>query len=259
MNEMFSLKGQVAFVTGAARGLGQFYCKVLAEAGADVAVTGRTLESLGTTVEMVKAAGRNALPLVCDVRDTGSIYQAAEDAAAHFGHIEILINNAGLNIRKPALEITAEDWDLVLDSNLRGQFFTAQAIAKQMMKQNYGRIINIGSVCTEFAYKGITPYCASRGGVRQMTMSLACDYCQYGITVNCLSPGWFATAQTRVLFENEAWRAYICDRIPMHRLGEFDELKAPLLFLCCKENSYVNGQVLVVDGGITTGDTKATV
>ena len=259
LNEMFGLDGQVAFITGAARGLGQFYSATLAEAGADIVVSDLKLDTLEETVKLVESFGRKALALECNVRDVDSIQAAMEKAAAHFGRIDILINNAGLNVRKRALDITQADWDTVLEINLRGQFFVAQACARVMKEQGYGRIVNVGSVTTHFAYKGMTPYCASRGGVRQMTMSLACDYAEYGISVNCLAPGWYATEQTRVLCENDEWREYIFDRIPMHRMGVFDELRAPLLFLTSKANSYYTGQVVLVDGGITTGDTRATV
>lgn len=255
---MFDLTGQVAMVTGAARGLGQLYCRILAQHGADIIVSDLNLDTLGDTVKMVTDAGRKAFPVVCNVRSYESVNAAVDQAIEHFGKIDILVNNAGLNIRKRALDITPEDWNTVLEVNLRGQFFMAQAVGRYMKKAGYGRIINIGSATVTFAYKGIAPYCASRGGVKQMTASLACDFADYGISVNCLAPGWFATAQTQVLWENEGWREYIKDRIPQKRLGDYEELAAPLLLLAAKENSYMTGQVLLVDGGFTLGDTRAT-
>jgi gluconate 5-dehydrogenase len=142
---------------------------------------------------------------------------------------------------------------------LRGAFFVAQAVARKMIPRLYGRIINIGSVTSVFGYAGITPYCASRGGVKQMTMSLADEWGRYGITVNCLAPGWFKTEQNKVLYENKKWVEYICDRIPLKRPGQPDDLDGAIVFLASDESKYITGQIILVDGGITTGATKATV
>jgi len=180
-----------------------------------------------------------------------------EDAYAAYGRIDILVNNAGCNVRKRAVDLTWEDWNLVLDTNLRGTFFVSQAVAKKMIPQRYGRIINIGSVTCVFGYAGIAPYGASRGGVKQLTMSLADDWGIHGITVNCLAPGWFKTAQTAVLYENKAWVEYICDRIPLKRVGLPRELDGAVVFLASDASEYVTGQTLLVDGGISTGATKA--
>jgi len=180
-------------------------------------------------------------------------------AYKEYGRIDILVNNAGCNIRKPALEITWDDWNTVLDTNLRGSFFVAQAVAKKMIPRLHGRIINIGSVTSVFGYAGITPYCASRGGVKQMTMSLADDWGHYGITVNCLAPGWFKTEQNKVLYENKKWVEYICDRIPLKRPGQPDDLDGAIVFLASDESKYITGQTFLVDGGISTGATKATI
>jgi gluconate 5-dehydrogenase len=194
-----------------------------------------------------------------DVRDEASIKQMATEAVAAFGRIDILVNNAGCNVRKPALEISWEDWNKVLDTNLRGTFFVAQAIGKHMIERKYGRIINIGSVTSVFGYAGLTPYSASRGGVKQMTMSLADDWGQHGVTVNCLAPGWFRTEQNKVLYENAKWLEYICDRIPLKRPGKPNDLDGSVVFLASDASEYVTGQTLLVDGGISTGATKATV
>ena len=134
--------------------------------------------------------------------------------------IDILVNNAGCNVRKPAFDVTWEDWNLILDTNLRGSFFVAQQIAQRMVPRGYGRIVNIGSVTSVFGYAGLAPYGASRGGIRQLTMSLADDWGKHGITVNCLAPGWFQTAQNKVLYENQEWVDYLVDRIPLKRPGD---------------------------------------
>jgi len=258
-HNFFDLTGQVAVVTGASRGLGQYFGRALARAGADLIVTSRTLESLAPFVAEIEALGRKAVPIALDVRDEASINAFAEQAGAAFDKIDILVNNAGCNIRKPATEISWEDWSYVVDTNLRGSFFVAQAIARQMIPNSYGRIINIGSVTAVAGYAGLTPYCASRGGVKQMTMSLADDWGKDGITVNCLAPGWFCTEQNKVLYENEEWVDYICDRIPAGRPGNPDDLDGAVVFLASEASRYVTGQTLLVDGGISTGATKATV
>ena len=257
MGEFFDLKGRVAVVTGASRGLGQYFGRALARAGADLVITGRKLESLRDFQREVEDLGRKAVPLALDVRDYQSIQQMAEAAERAYGRIDILVNNAGCNVRKPALKVTPEDWDLVLDTNLRGTFFVAQAIARKMIPRAYGRIINIGSVTSVFGYAGLAPYTASRGGVKQLTMSLADDWGPHGITVNCLAPGWFRTEQNKVLYENRAWLEYICDRIPLKRPGRPDDLDGAIVFLASEESRYITGQTLLVDGGISTGATKA--
>ncbi len=254
----FDLSGRVAVVTGASRGLGQYFGRALAKAGADLIITSRTLDSLRGFQEEIEALGRRAFPLELDVRDHASIERMAEAAERAYGKIDILVNNAGCNVRKPALEITWDDWNLVLDTNLRGTFFVAQAIARKMIPRSYGRIINIGSVTSVFGYAGLSPYTASRGGVKQLTMSLADDWGPHGVTVNCLAPGWFRTEQNKVLYENQEWLAYICDRIPVRRPGQPNDLDGAVVFLASEESRYITGQTLLVDGGISTGATKAT-
>jgi len=256
---LFDLTGNVAIVTGASRGLGRYMAHALARAGADLVITSREAARLSEAAGEIESLGRRALPLELDVRETESIRRFAAAAHDHYGKIDILVNNAGCNVRKPAAEITEEDWDTVIDTNLKGAFFTAQAVAGKMIPRRYGRIINIGSVTCVFGYAGLAPYCASRGGTRQMTMSLADDWGPHGITVNCLAPGWFKTAQTQALYENEAWVQYITDRIPLKRPGRPHDLDGAVVFLASEASGYITGQTLLVDGGISTGATKATV
>ena len=181
----------------------------------------------------------------------------AEAAEREFGKIDILVNNAGMNIRKPALDVTWDDWNQILDTNLRGAFFVAQAVAKRMVAHNYGRIINIGSVTSVNGYAGLGPYSASRGGIKQLTMSLADDWGKHGITVNCLAPGWFRTEQNKVMYEDKEWVAYLSDRIPMKRPGSPNDLDSAVVFLAAESSRYVTGQILLVDGGISTGAVRA--
>jgi NAD(P)-dependent dehydrogenase (short-subunit alcohol dehydrogenase family) len=256
-DELFDLSGQVAIVTGASRGLGQHMARTLAKAGADLVITSRNAAHLAAFEAEIKAAGRRALSLELDVRDLGSIKTMAAAAEQFYRRFDILLNNAGCNVRKPALEVTWDDWNLILDTNLRGSFFVAQEVARRMIPRHYGRIINIGSVTSVAGYAGLGPYGASRGGIRQLTMSLADDWGKYGITVNCLAPGWFCTEQNKVLYENKEWVEYLCDRIPMKRPGEGRDLDAAVVFLAAESSRYVTGQTLLVDGGISTGATRA--
>jgi NAD(P)-dependent dehydrogenase (short-subunit alcohol dehydrogenase family) len=257
MDNLLDLTGKTALVTGASRGLGEGFARVLANAGADVAVTSRNVEALSKIQREIEAIGRKAVPVALDVRSEQSITSAVAEAEWRLGSIDILVNNAGCNVRKPALDVTWEDWNLILETNLRGPFFVAQAVARGMIARSYGRIINIGSVTSVAGYAGLGPYGASRGGIKQLTMSLADDWGVHGITVNCLAPGWFRTEQNAVLYEDAEWVKYLCDRIPLKRPGRAGDLDGALLFLAAECSRYVTGQTLLVDGGISTGATKA--
>jgi NAD(P)-dependent dehydrogenase (short-subunit alcohol dehydrogenase family) len=256
---LFDLSGRVAIVTGTSRGLGQYMARALAKAGADLVLTSRTRGSLRAFEAEMKALGRRAVSLELDVRNQESIERMAAEAEKTLGHLDILVNNAGCNVRKPALDVTWDDWNLILDTNLRGSFFVAQAVARRMIPRGYGRIINIGSVTSVAGYAGLGPYGASRGGIRQLTMSLADDWGKHGVTVNCLAPGWFRTEQNKVLYENKEWVEYLCDRIPAKRPGRPEDLDAAVVFLAAEASRYVTGQTLLVDGGISTGATRALV
>jgi NAD(P)-dependent dehydrogenase (short-subunit alcohol dehydrogenase family) len=257
--ELFDLSGQVAIVTGASRGLGQHMARALCKAGADLVITSRDRSHLAAFEAEIKASGRRVLALELDVRNLESIQKMAAAAEAYYGRFDILVNNAGCNVRKPALDVTWDDWNLILDTNLRGSFFVAQEVARRMVSKGYGRIINIGSVTSVAGYAGLGPYGASRGGIRQLTMSLADDWGKHGITVNCLAPGWFCTEQNKVLYQNKEWVEYLCDRIPVKRPGELRDLDAAVVFLAAESSRYITGQTLLVDGGISTGATRAMV
>ena len=253
----FDLTGKVAIVTGTSRGLGQYFGRALAKAGADLVITSREASTLKSFQSEIEELGRKALPLPLDVRDHASIQAMVDSAIAHYGKIDILVNNAGCNVRKPALEVTWDDWNLILETNLRGSFFVSQAVARHMVARKYGRIINIGSVTCVSGYAGLGPYGASRGGVKQLTMSLADDWGIHGITVNCLAPGWFKTRQNAVMYEDKAWVEYLTDRIPLKRPGQPDDLEGAVVFLASDASAYVTGQTLLVDGGISTGAVRA--
>jgi len=256
-NSLFDLSGKTAIVTGTSRGLGQYFARALANAGADIVLASRNRASLATFETEIQALGRRAVSLELDVRYQYSIEAMVAGAESAFGHLDILVNNAGCNIRKPALEVSWEDWNLILDTNLRGSFFMAQAVARRMVNAKYGRIINIGSVTSVAGYSGLGPYGASRGGIRQLTMSLADDWGKHGITVNCLAPGWFRTDQNKALYEDQEWLKYLRERIPVKRPGEPHDLDGAIVFLASESSRYITGQTILVDGGISTGALRA--
>ena len=256
-NPLFDLTGKTAIVTGTSRGLGQEFARALAKAGADLVLTSRNRPSLSAFESEIQTLGRRAVSLELDVRYQHSIEAMVSAAESAFGHLDILVNNAGFNIRKPALEVTWEDWNIILDTNLRGSFFMAQAVARRMINAKYGRIINIGSVTSVAGYAGLAPYGASRGGIRQLTMSLADDWGKHGITVNCLAPGWFHTEQNKALYEDQEWVNYLCERIPVRRPGEPNDLDGAIVFLASESSRYMTGQTILVDGGISTGGLRA--
>jgi len=257
MQSLFDLSGKVAIVTGTSRGLGQYFARALAGAGADLVITSRAISRLSEFKKEIESLGRKALPVELDVCSLSSIEDMVAAVITEYGKIDILVNNAGLNIRGPSADFAWHDWDTVLNTNLKGSFFCAQAVAKEMMKRNYGRIINIGSCTCVFGMEGITPYSASRGGILAVTRSLAAEWGKFGITVNVLAPGWFKTAQSAVLYQNKQWVDYITGRIPLGRPGQPNDLDGAVIFLACDASAYITGQIILVDGGFTTGATKA--
>jgi len=257
MQDLFDLSGKVAVVTGTSRGLGQYFGRALAKAGADLVITSRKLSSLTDFKKEIESLGRKALAVQMDVLSQSDIENMVQITIEEYGKIDILVNNAGLNIRSPSADFSWEDWDTVLNTNLKGNFFCAQAVAKEMIKRRYGRIINMGSCTCVFGMEGIAPYTASRGGVLMMTKSLAAEWGKYGITVNVLAPGWFKTAQNAALYKNEKWVEYIKSRIPLNRPGQPHDLDGTVIFLASDASAYITGQIILVDGGFTTGATKA--
>ncbi|HSB80255.1 MAG TPA: SDR family oxidoreductase, partial [Candidatus Methylomirabilis sp.] len=206
----------------------------------------------------IEAMGRKALACALDTRKVETIQPMVDAALRQFGRIDVLVNNAGCNIRKAAVDMTPEDWDTVVGTILRGAFFVSTAVARSaMIAQKYGRIVNVGSGTSVFGFPGIVPYCASRGGMTQMTKALAAEWAPFGITVNVLAPGWFKTAQNAILYEDPEWVANVVEKIPAGRTGLPNDMDGTVVFLASDASEYVTGQLLFVDGGFTIGAMRA--
>jgi len=246
------LDGRVALVTGASSGLGYASALALAEAGADLVVASRSLERLADICRAIEARGRQAFPLAVDVRDLAQVRRMADAAVERFGRIDILVNSAGLNIPQPALEVTEEAWDTIMDTNAKGLFFCCQAVGRYMVAQRYGRIVNIGSTMGLVGMADRAAYCASKGAVSQLTKVLAIEWAPYNVTVNAVAPTFVETPLTRPYFERiPGFREEVLRRIPMGRLGLPEEVAAAVVFLASDAASLITGVTLPVDGGWT--------
>ena len=246
----FDLTGKVALVTGSTKGIGLGLALGLAGRGADLIVTSRSQRDCEAVAETIRGLGRRALPRSCDVTSRKSVEELAEAAVSEFGNVHILVNNAGTAITKPAEELTEEDWDKVVDVDLKGVFFCSVVFGKLMIAQRAGKIINIASVLGLVGDKQILPYCVAKGGVVQMTRALALEWAKYNIQVNALCPGYVKTPMNEAdLTTNERIYRHIVGKTPMRRLGEVGELVGPLVFLASDASSYMTGQTLVIDGG----------
>jgi 2-deoxy-D-gluconate 3-dehydrogenase len=246
--------GKVALVTGAGSGLGQAIAIALAHAGADVALTeqpGREAAA-ATTVQEIEAAGRRAVAWPLDVTRIANIGEVADDVVARFGRIDILVNNAGINVPRLALDVLEEDWDRVLDINLKGAFFMAQAVArKAMVPQGGGKIINIASQNGVVGMHHRAAYCSSKAGLVNLTRVLAIEWAPYHINVNAVGPTFVETPLTRPMFEDSAFRAEVLGHIPLGRLGKPEDVAGAVVFLASPAADLVTGHTLLVDGGWT--------
>jgi 3-oxoacyl-[acyl-carrier protein] reductase len=239
------LTGRTAFVTGSTRGIGLAVAQALYAAGARVAVVGR---DAGRARDVAAGLGERAAGVGCDVADRAQVEAALAAAEAALGPIDILVNNAGLTRDNILLRLSDEDWDVVLDANLKGAFFTIRAVIKGMMKRRSGRIINITSVVGLTGNKGQANYAASKAGLIGLTKSVAKEYAARGVLANCVAPGFIETDMTAAL-PSEA-RAALLEDIALGRLGRPEDIAAAVLFLASDLASYITGQVLVVDGGM---------
>lgn len=246
---IFDLTGKTALVTGGGRGLGRGIALALAEAGADVALTSRTEEELKLVSKEIESLSRRSFYQVLDVRDANSMRSFVERIVEEQGQIDILVNAAGVNIRRPFLEITAEDWDYVMDINLRSVLLTSQLVLPYMVKMGRGKIINFASLTSQIGLKDMAIYGASKGGVAQITKAMAVEFAEAGIQVNAIGPGYFSTKMTKPVFDDEARRQWLISRIPMSRTGEDNDLAGVSIFLASNASDYITGQTIFVDGG----------
>jgi NAD(P)-dependent dehydrogenase (short-subunit alcohol dehydrogenase family) len=249
MAALLDLHGKVALVTGASGGLGQHFATVLAQAGASVGLAARRLDKLQALAQGISQSGGRAASVQLDVQQPDSILASVASIEAALGPIDILVNNSGIAIQKPALETTAEDWDAVLDVNLKGTFLMATAVARSMCQHDRGgSIINIESILSFRQTQKVASYAASKSALTQLTRSLALEWARYRIRVNGLAPGYFATDINREFFASEPGAALI-KRIPQRRVGEPRDLDGPLLLLASDASRYMTGTTLTVDGG----------
>ena len=249
---IFRLDGQAAMVTGGAQGLGYVMALYLAEFGADVAIADINLPKAEEAAAEIRDSGRRGLALQTDVMRMEDIGRTVDKAAAEFGRLDILVNSAGINIREMALDVTEEHWDRILDINLKGLFFMCQAAARVMKKNNYGKIINITSHMAKIALPLRSAYCASKGGVAQLTKELALEWAPYNITVNAIAPSFFTTPMNVPLFADKEMSRFISENTPMGRPGDPEELGGTVIFLASPASSFVTGHMLLVDGGYTS-------
>lgn len=248
----FDLSRKTAIVTGAGRGIGRALAIGLAEAGADVALLARTENDLTETAGIIEKIGRKALILPTDVTKRDQIHTAIAEIEAKWGKIDILVNNAGMNIRSKALEVTDEEWQKIMDTNLKSAFMISQEAGRVMKNQpSGGKIINISSVAGQVALRTGVVYAATKAALMQMTKVLAMEWGQFGINVNSVGPWYFKTPLTEKLLEDEAYVKDILAVTPLKRIGELEELVGPVVFLSSDAGNYITGQTLFVDGGMT--------
>ena len=249
MNFQVSLTGQRVLVTGASKGLGAFFAERLAAAGASVAVAARRFEDCERVCETIRSAGGQGVPIALDVLSAQSAQAAVEAAKDALGGIDILVNNAGITQTIALMDQTTEDWDRILDTNLKGAFLVGQATARIMAAQKQGgAIINVASILGHRVAGQVAAYAASKAALVQLTKSMALEWARFNIRVNALSPGYIATGLNRQFFDSEAGRALV-KRVPQRRLGTLHDLEGPLLFLASDASSYMTGTSMVVDGG----------
>ncbi len=244
----FSLEGRRALVTGASRGIGQALAVGLARFGADVAICGRDLARLEPARKAIDEAGRRSVAFELDVRETASIGPAVQDAMTELGGFDILINNAGVEDIRASIDVDEALWDKIVDTNLKGAFFVAQAAARQMQREG-GAIVNLASLTSGVGVPTATPYGASKTGILGMTRALASEWAEQGIRVNAIAPGYFRTDLTDVFYRDEAWKKAMLAKIPVGRFGDLDDLIGSTVFLCSDASRYVTGQMLYIDGG----------
>jgi NAD(P)-dependent dehydrogenase (short-subunit alcohol dehydrogenase family) len=248
----FGVEGKIAFVTGGGRGLGRAGALAFAKAGAHVALVSRTRSQLEETAVAVEALGRTALVVTADTRNAADVEAAVRNAVETFGRIDILFNNAGTNIRKNVVDMPDEDWHTIMDTNVKGAFLVARAVARQMVRQGFGTIINMSSMSAASAEPTKAVYAASKGAIALLTKGLALELAPHGIRVNAIAPGYMLTSLVKGGLEADPERKKrVLARIPLGRLGEPEEIGGALVFLASDAARYITGATITIDGGWT--------
>ncbi|AUO09777.1 SDR family oxidoreductase [Priestia megaterium] len=246
--DLFSLDGKVAAITGATRGIGRSMAIALAEAGSDIALLQRSKEFLGVKEE-IERLGRKCFIVNCDLENASEVSEAISSVVAYFGKLDILVNNAGIQRRSPAVDFAEEDWDAVINVNLKTVWLLCQQAGRQMLKQGSGKIINMASL---LSYQGgitVPAYAAAKGGVAQLTKALSNEWAAKGVNVNGIVPGYIATDMNEALINDETRSRQIIERIPAGRWGQADDFKGAVVFLASDASAYIHGHLLAVDGG----------
>ncbi|OOG52201.1 glucose 1-dehydrogenase [Polaromonas sp. C04] len=247
----FRLDGRIALVTGSSGGIGLALARGLGQAGASVVLNGRNAGKLEQAAAALRAEGLPVHTRVFDVTQAASVQAAVDDIEGTLGAIEILVNNAGMQIRGPLQDFPEADWHQLMRTNVDSMFFVGQAVARKMIARGRGKIINICSVQSELGRPGIAPYTASKGAVKMLTKGMAIDWGPHGINVNGLGPGYFKTELTEKLVADEQFTAWLLGRTPSRRWGDVEDLAGAAVFLASDAASFVNGHILYVDGGVT--------
>jgi NAD(P)-dependent dehydrogenase (short-subunit alcohol dehydrogenase family) len=252
MSGGFDLHGKSALITGGCQGLGLVMARALSAAGAQVAITSRDARKAEeTALAIEEETGQHAIGVAADVTKWESVVRMAQETIGAFGQIDILLNNAGVNVRKPILEYDEASWDMVQSTNLKAPFLCAKAVVPYMIERRFGRIINMASMLGTVALPERSAYCSSKGGLIQLTKVMALEWAQHNITVNAVCPGPFATELNRVVMENKEANQYFLDHLPVKRWGNPEELPGLILYLASDLSSFMTGSALTIDGGWT--------
>jgi NAD(P)-dependent dehydrogenase (short-subunit alcohol dehydrogenase family) len=250
--DRFRLDGKVALITGGGQGLGKTMATALAQVGADVALAGRTLSLCDeTAADITKTTGRRCIGVQADVTVAADVERMVAQVEAAFGRIDILINNAGNNIRGTVEQLSEQDWDSVLDTNLKGTFLCSRLVGPKMVSRGWGRVINLGSILSVIALPGRAPYASAKAGVLNLSRVLALEWAGKGVTVNAICPGPFGTEMNRSLLDDPVKYQEFVKQIPMGRWGELEELEGAVVFLASDASSFMTGSALFIDGGWT--------
>jgi len=247
----FDLTDQTAIVTGSSKGIGREIALLLAESGANIALIARNKEELEEVSREIEKLGRKALPIAFDLTNTNEIEEVVDQVYKHFGRIDILVNNAGINIPVPAEEVTIENWDLIMDINLKSVFFMSKAVGKYMKLRNRGKIVNMSSQMAFVGYYKRSAYSTSKGGITQLTKALAIEWASNNINVNAIAPTFIETPMTKAMFDDLEFKNEVLNRIPLGRLAKTEDLFGAVIYLASNASNMVTGQTLIVDGGWT--------